>query len=136
MWGPARVVLGSYAGVTSAIDAPDNITYLDVRMTAGQMWRFSPPPEQGVAWIALHSGSLMCPESVSAGELVVFEEAGKEIEFHAVTDAGFVLGCASKHSYDLVMGRYSVHTSDTALAQGESNIASIGKRLRQEKILR
>jgi hypothetical protein len=37
-----------------------------------------------------------------------------------------------KHPHELVMGYYSVHTSEAALAQGEAEIRRIGARLRQE----
>lgn len=62
--------------------------------------------------------------------------AKKPIEFEALTDAGFVLGSAIKHPYDLVTGNYSVHTTADALRQGESNIAAIGRRLHNQGVLR
>jgi hypothetical protein len=65
----------------------------------------------------------------------VFEEGEKAIEFEAVTDAGFVLGSAIKHPHQLVTGYYSVHTTAEALREGESNIATIGRRLRKQGIL-
>jgi hypothetical protein len=72
---------------------------------------------------------------VAAGEAVVFEESDQPIEFEAVGDAGFVLGSAIKHPYDLVTGHYSVHTSVEALNQGERNIADIGRRLHNQGVL-
>jgi hypothetical protein len=59
----------------------------------------------------------------------VFEESERPIEFEAVTDAGFILGSAIKHPYDLVTGHYSVHTTAAALRKGEANIAVLGRRL-------
>jgi hypothetical protein len=47
-----------------------------------------------------------------------------------------VLGSASKHRYELVTGHYSVHTTADALRQGESNIATIGRRLHNQGVLR
>ena len=46
-------------------------------------------------------------------------------------EEAFVLGSARKHPHDLVLGRYSVHTSREALAAGESGIAEIGALLRR-----
>jgi hypothetical protein len=75
------------------------------------------------------------PESVSTGEVVVFEEGNQAIQFEALSDAGFVLGSAVKHPYDLVTGHYSVHTNAEALRIGENNIAEIGRRLHNQGVL-
>jgi hypothetical protein len=69
---------------------------------------------------------------VAKGELAVFEESNAALEFEALDDTGFILGSAVKHPHDLVLGMYSVHTSQQALDGGEANIAEIGKRLRAE----
>jgi len=78
----------------------------------------------------VHRGKLATPEIVDEGELAVFEESNGALEFEAREDTGFILGSAVKHPHDLVLGNYSVHTSQAALDQGEAKIAEIGKRLR------
>ncbi|WP_266182029.1 pirin family protein [Dyella humicola] len=128
--GPARVLLGQYQGATSPIRAPAGITYLHVRLKAGEHWRFQPNPNETVAWIALHQGTTSVPEGLTAGDLAIFEESDHAIDVVAHDDASFVLGAAVKHPYPLVMGKYSVHTNARALAQGEAEIARIGRRLR------
>jgi redox-sensitive bicupin YhaK (pirin superfamily) len=133
--GPARVIAGEYDGLTSPVRSPAGMTYLDVRLHAGQRWTYQPPKNHDVTWIASHQGSVGTPFEVLAGEAVVFEEGEKAIEFEAVTDAGFVLGSAIKHPYELVTGYYSVHTTADALREGESNIATIGRRLREQGVL-
>jgi len=127
--GPARVIAGEYEGVTSVIGSPPGMTYLDVRLKAGERWFFHPPENHDVAWIASHQGLVLTPDAIFAGEAVVFEQGSAPIEFTAPVDTAFVLGSAVKHAYDLVTGYYSVHTSAEALHQGESNIAAIGRRL-------
>ena len=69
------------------------------------------------------------PARVTKGEIAVFEESNSAIEFEAQGDAGFILGSAIKHPYDLVLGYYSVHTNPDALETGEANIARIGRQL-------
>jgi redox-sensitive bicupin YhaK (pirin superfamily) len=133
--GPARVIAGEHDGITSPVRSPAGTTYLDVRLRAGEHWTYQPPKDHDVAWIALHQGSVRTPFEVLAGEAAVFEEGEKAIEFEAVTDAGFVLGSAIKHPHQLVTGYYSVHTTAEALREGESNIATIGRRLRKQGIL-
>src|SRR5882757_3207621 len=38
--GPARVIAGEYDGVRSIVESPRGITYLDVRLKAGERWTF------------------------------------------------------------------------------------------------
>ena len=130
--GPARVILGRYGTAASKVAAPTNINYLDVALKKGQEWRYEPPTNHTVAWIALHRGKIATPEVVDQGELAVFEESNHSLEFEALEATGFILGSAVKHPHDLVLGMYSVHTSVHALARGEARIAEIGKRLQAE----
>ena len=133
--GPARVILGRDGEVASEVPAPKSINYLDVALKRGERWRYQPPNGHSVGWIALHKGSLSAPAVADKGELVVFEESNDALEFEALEDTGFVLGSAIKHPYELVLGNYSVHTSDDALDRGEARIAEIGRRLRAESRL-
>jgi redox-sensitive bicupin YhaK (pirin superfamily) len=126
--GPARVILGSYGDATSAIDAPP-MTYLSVRLAAGERWRYLPAPGHRTAWIAVARGALRAVERVAAGELAVFEESEAPIDLVGETDADFVLGSAARHPHDLHLGSYSVHTSAAALRAGEEEIRRIGRRL-------
>jgi hypothetical protein len=111
------------------------MTYLDVRLKAGERWTYQPPRGYDVAWIASHEGIVATPQQVSKGEVVVFAEGEQAIAFEALSDAGFVLGSAVKHPYDLVTGYYSVHTNAEALRRGENNIAAIGRRLHDRGML-
>ena len=47
-----------------------------------------------------------------------------------------MLGSARQHPHDLVMGNYSVHTSEAALLQGELEIRRIGQQLRANGTLK
>ena len=128
--GPARVILGRLGKAASKVPAPTTINYLDVALRKGKKWRYEPPDNHTVAWVAVHEGKLATPEIVDKGELAVFEESNAALEFDALEDTGFILGSAVKHSHDLVLGNYSVHTSKQALNKGEAKIAEIGKRLK------
>ena len=133
---PARVILGSYGRAKSAILAPDRINYLDVQLAAGERWTYQPPLDHEVAWLAVSEGTLRTPEPVSAGEFVAFEESNRALSLQAHRASRFVLGSAAKHPHDLVLGRYSVHTTHAALAAGESQIQRIGKQLVADGLLR
>lgn len=130
--GPARVILGELDGVRSPIDAPSSIDYLDVRLEAGEVWRYEPPAGHDVVWAAVHRGRVQAAEPIVAGELVVFEESPAPITFTAVTPAAFVLGSAARHPHPLVLGDYSVHTSPAALQAGQDGIRRIAGTLRRD----
>jgi redox-sensitive bicupin YhaK (pirin superfamily) len=133
---PARVILGSYGGASSVIPAPARINYLDVRLAAGERWVYQPPADHEVAWFAVSEGRLSAPEPVLAGELAVFEESNNAIAIEADTASRFVLGSAVKHPHELVLGRYSVHTTRAALQAGELEIQRIGSQLVTDGLLR
>jgi hypothetical protein len=108
------------------------MTYLSVRLKAGESWHYEPPANHTICWIALSTGSLAVPERVQAGELAGFEPSNEAIDFHAEADTEFVLGSAVSHPYELVLGNYSVHTSPASLQAGEQHIAEIKAQLQKE----
>lgn len=123
--GPARVVLGSYAGVTSPIDLPISLTYLHIRLSDGERWTFQPGEDQDVAWLALNRGKLHTAGVVLERELAMFNRGTTAIEVVAEGAVEFVIGSSAAHPYPLVTGHYSVHTNARALAQGEATIAAL-----------
>jgi redox-sensitive bicupin YhaK (pirin superfamily) len=130
--GPARVILGRCGESASKVSAPRTINYLDVVLEKGEKWRYQPPDNHTVAWIAVHAGKLAAPASVDRGDLVVFEESNRALEFEAQEDAAFILGSAVKHPHELVLGYHSVHTHRQALDKGEEKIEEIGRRLQAQ----
>jgi redox-sensitive bicupin YhaK (pirin superfamily) len=129
--GPARVILGHYEGVQSPVLAPRGINYLHVRLSAGEQWRYTPPAGHAVAWVSVQRGVLHTGSDRIRAELAVFDESEDVLEFTVDEDTEFILGSAVPHPHDLVLGYYSVHTSEEALQAGEAGIAKIGKQLRR-----
>src|SRR6267378_3225917 len=127
--GPARVLLGSYGTATSAIKAPSPINYLAVKLKAGDRWRYQPPAEHTVLWVAIGMGSVLVPDDLREGEMAAFKASNAAIEFEALADAEFVLGSAVPHGYDLVLGSHSVHTTVEALREADARISAIQTRL-------
>jgi len=107
-----------------------------VQLAAGERWVYQPPQDHDVAWLAVSEGALRAPQQVLAGELAVFEESNSAITIRADTASKFVLGSAAKHPHELVLGRYSVHTTQAALQAGESEIQRIGSQLVTAGLLR
>lgn len=125
--GPARVLLGAYGGVRSPIAYGEPLTYLHVRLKAGEGWTYQPAPGHDVAWLAVHGGAIEAAGEVLDGEVAIFAEGEGAIAVRALADVDFVVGSAAKHPHPLVCGSYSVHTNPAALAEGEARIATLGR---------
>jgi hypothetical protein len=69
---------------------------------------------------------------LTTGDLAVFDESGSAIDFVAETDVVFMLGSGALHPHDLVMGPYSVHTTEQALNRGQAGIRERALLLRQQ----
>lgn len=123
--GPFRVLLGAYEGIASPIELAMPVTYLHVRLRDGESWTYRPATDHDVAWLAVNAGRLHVAGQVLERELAGFEPGDGVIPLRAEGDAELVLGSAKRHPHPLVTGDYSVHTSATALAQGERRIAEL-----------
>jgi redox-sensitive bicupin YhaK (pirin superfamily) len=125
--GPARVILGELDGTRSPVNAPDGITYLLVTLGANEAWTYEPPLGHSAAFIAVSSGTVDVGSMLRAGDMGVFDHHGP---IHFQAEAGgpttFVLGSAIPHPHDLVLGYYSVHSTEEALIRGEARIAELG----------
>lgn len=128
--GPARVIIGQYGPAQSAIKTSASINYLHVKLADGEPWRYVPPPGHPVAWVANSRGKLHVSGVALEKEVAIFEESSAPLDFVAQGDTEFVLGSAARHPHELVMGYYSVHTSEEALLRGEAEIQRIGAGLR------
>lgn len=126
--GAARILMGRYGTLQSAIAPPFPITYLHVRLADGERWTYSPPEGHDVAWLAVHTGRLQTAGVVLERELAVFDEGHGAIALVAEGATELIIGSAAKHPHPLVLGSYSVHTSRGTLELGEANIAEIGRR--------
>ena len=129
--GPARVILGRYGNVESPVPAPPGISYLLVRLSAGEQWQYTPLVGHTVAWLSIQRGALRIADKPISNELVVFGDSDDVLAFTADEDSEFVLGSAVAHPHNLVLGYYSVHTSSEALLAGETRIKEIGAQLRR-----
>jgi redox-sensitive bicupin YhaK (pirin superfamily) len=127
--GPARVLIGEYAGAISPAQSPAGITCLLVTLDPGESWTFTPPQDHAVAFLSVANGRLTAGEPIDAGELAAFEPGEIPIAIEAgPRGATFLIGSAVPHRHDLVLGYYSVHTSAAALAAGEARIQAIRPR--------
>lgn len=127
--GPVRVILGAHGSSKSPIASPP-MNYLVVSLKDGERWSYQPPQGHEVAWVAVQDGELRTHSRIPGGQIAIFEPSEESIDFVAEGNTTFVLGSAARHSHDLVLGNYSVHTSVEALRRGEAEIRRIGAELR------
>ena len=130
--GPAHVLVGAHGDAVSSLKAPPSINYLAVRLKAGESWRYLRPAGHTIAWVALSKGRLKTPERIESGELAIFDPSDGPIDFYADGETEFVLGSAAGHPHELVLGYYSVHTSQASLAAGQRRIDEVRLRLQRE----
>jgi redox-sensitive bicupin YhaK (pirin superfamily) len=128
--GRVRVLLGSHGTLRSPIADVSRLAYLHVRLQDGETWRYQPPVDHHVAWLAVNDGKLHVAGTVVARRMAVFEEGNDALEVRAEGATELVLGSAVKHPHPLVCGYYSVHTSERALALGEDGIRKVASALR------
>jgi redox-sensitive bicupin YhaK (pirin superfamily) len=121
----ARVLLGTYRGVSGAIPYSAPITFLQVTLRDGERWTFEPPQGHDIAWLAIATGALQVAGVSLRREMAVFEKGSASIEVVADGDVEFVVGSALEHPHPLVTGDYSVHTSREALTAGEAGIERV-----------
>ncbi len=124
-----RTLLGSHGKLRSPIADVSRLAYLHVRLEDGEAWRYQPPQDHDVAWLAVNRGKLHVAGAVVAGRMAVFEEGEGALEVRAEGPSEFVVGSATKHPHPLVCGSYSVHTSEHALALGEAGIRKVASSL-------
>jgi redox-sensitive bicupin YhaK (pirin superfamily) len=130
--GPTRVVVGSYGQTTSQLDPGSSLNYLAVTLKAGESWSYQPPAGHDIAWMSLATGRLSQRQSLTGGDLILFDQSEARIDVTAETDAEFVIGSAVPSPHQLALGYYSVHTSLDSLQEGERKITDIGRRLRTQ----
>lgn len=129
--GPVTLLLGEYDGMSSKVAAPFNACYLWVQLKAGETWSYQPAEGHNIAWTFAQSGNLGVSGEVLNRELAVFEEGSAALQFHASENCGFLVASAVKSPQALVLGHYSVHTSQENLIAGERRIQEIGAVLKR-----
>lgn len=113
-------------GEISPVRAFDGLNYLLVTLRPGEAWTYATPTGHEVGWLSLSHGSLLGDDQYDSGELIAFKRSDAAIPLLAGPEgATFVLGSAVPHPHDLVLGYYSVHTSEEALKAGEARITEV-----------
>ena len=95
-----------------------------MHLNAGQRWSYEFPLNHQSAWVATVNGRLRTTSGNLENNFTLFNKPTEKIEFHAQTDAIFVLGSSPDFDYDLIFQNGSVHTSSEALHEGFKGISA------------
>jgi len=117
--GPARVILGRHAPLP-ARSRRDYNQLPDVALKKGEKWRYQPPENHTVAWVAVHQGKLVRRRSrIRASSRV------RRVECCPGIRSPCRYGIHPRRPSSIPttsVGTYSVHTSREALNRGEARI--------------
>jgi hypothetical protein len=80
--------------------------------------------------VAVGSGRLKGDRTARSGDILIFEQRDGSIDLESIGQqpAVFVVGSAVPHPHELVMGAYSIHTSERALIVAENNLELLRRR--------
>lgn len=125
---PARLLIGWHGKNRSDFAIPSQLNYLVVPLKAQQRWSYELPLNHQFAWVAVVSGLVTTSEgkTLPQGVSIVNRPTAK-MDFHARTDAIFVLGSSLEFGHDLIIQNSSVHTSTEALQIGYKGISAAEK---------
>src|SRR5260370_27563940 len=56
--GPARLIVGAYAGARSPVWSPHGVNYLLTTLKPGERWTYEPPLGHLISWVAVGKGAL------------------------------------------------------------------------------
>src|SRR5260370_20429771 len=67
--GPARLIVGAYAGARSPVRSPHGVNYLLTTLKPGERWTYEPPLGHLISWVAVGKGALTARRPLVEGEL-------------------------------------------------------------------
>jgi redox-sensitive bicupin YhaK (pirin superfamily) len=132
--GTVTVLLGQLGQDAQSVHSPivshQDMNYFVLNLQAGGQWQYESPDLHEVGWAFVFEGTADVQGMSTQRELLIFEGTGG-IEVSARSGPmRMLIGTARPHLHPLVTGYSSVHTSVSALAKGEAEIARIGEALR------
>ncbi len=131
--GNTRVLLGEFNGTKAARNISQDVTYLEVTLSAGETWTFTPKGTQTRGFVFPRSGTLSVANTkLKALEFGQLSEGTEQIKITAQTKSTFVVGTAKPWEHSIIHEYGQMHTTAEALAEGKVNIAQLGKKLQHK----
>ncbi len=123
-----KVVAGSYKGVSSKLNTPYSLTYLDVSLKAGETFEFETPLRQTRGFVFPRKGKVeLGGNSVPLANIGILEENEGTIKIEALEDSLLILVTVEPQQYPIVTGGGSIHTNRDSLVRSQEKIQKIGR---------
>ncbi len=124
--GNVKVIAGSYGGATSRLKVPHDITYLDVKLSAGETFKLETPDGQRRGLVFPRRGSIsVAGQTIPRGHMGILEEGEGELEVAAANTAQFVVIMVEPYHYPVLSQGGSVHTNSLSMRRGLEHISAI-----------
>jgi len=124
-----KIVVGQFQGKKSTAQAPVDMTYLHVNLSASNEWQHLAGEPQTTAFIYIRHGSINTGGvRLSAGELGIYEKGTEALVVNTSSqDAEFLLILGAPLSQEIISNGASVHSSRTNLIAGVQKIQQLHK---------
>lgn len=128
-----KVVVGSYNGKQSPVQAPVDMTYLHVHMKVPAVWRHPVEHAQTTAFIYVRFGRVVTGGlHISAGELGVFEPGNELVEVESLEqDTEFLVISGAPLEQTIISNGSSVHSTAENLVAGVQRIKRLQTQMTQ-----
>lgn len=127
--GSVKVVVGEFEGEKSPLKVPYNMTYLDVKLRAGESFSFQTPEGQTQGFVFPRKGAIsLHGEELPLNHLSILENNMGDVEITATSDTAFVMAMTEPASHPIITQGGSIHSNEGAMARSFERI----EQLRQE----
>jgi redox-sensitive bicupin YhaK (pirin superfamily) len=129
-----KILVGSYNGLKSPLEVPFNMTYLAVKLKAGETFEYATPDKQTTGFIFPTNGLMeLHGDAIELNNLNILEENEGLIKIKASSNSKFILILAEPQSYPIVSYGGSIHTSEDSLRKSSDRISQIKKIYKRTK---
>ncbi|NKB67337.1 MAG: hypothetical protein GKR89_09780 [Candidatus Latescibacteria bacterium] len=124
-----KVIAGAYREVESPLKVPFELTYLDVKLAAGEIFEMQTIAEQSTGFVFPRIGEIeLHGQPIPLGPLGVLQQGGGELSIQAQGDAAFVVATAVPQGLPKVVRGGSIHSNEGAMQRSLQRIEQIGGR--------
>lgn len=129
--GSVKVIVGELQGQKSPLKVPYNMTYLDVKLKAGESFNFQTPEGQTQGFVFPRKGVIsLHGEELPLNHLSVLENNAGEVKIVAKADTAFVIAMTEPASYPIITEGGSIHTNAEAMTRSFDRIRQVGQEMK------
>lgn len=129
-----KVIVGEFKGKKSPLKLPYNMTYLDVKLGANEVFEFQTPEGQTTGFVFPRSGNVeLFEDTLPLNNLSILENNEGRIEIIAKAESQFVVLMAEPQNYPMLTKGGSIHTNKASLDRSFARIRALGKSIALRK---